>query len=605
MEGLTSRLSGLNPLSKRSRRHKEDEEDVGEEIDDSTVAGGGRGGRQSIATSKSQLRVSHALRSFLVKESVLSEAEAKLDSEEGKDPSAALRALLDKPHVAVPPELTDRSYPLPEYFISSSHNTYLLGHQLHGTSSAAAYETALNTGSRCVEIDAWDDDDNADEPKVTHGYTLVSNIPFRAVCETIRDVVDKDIAADDGRGYGPAPILLSLENHCGPHGQKRLVEIMHEIFGDRLLSKPVRDQGHEEQEGGHTSHVSLAQLGSKVAVIVEYHLPNEADTSDDSSDDDDEEEASAREQYNAKKKAAAASGGIIPELAELGVYAQSVKPRDSSWFEQVEAEAAAGGASVGDPYPHHHLINVSESGLKKYVSSAADVGAKITRHNAHHLMRVFPKGTRISSKNLKPVPFWGVGAQICALNWQTFGAGMQLNEALFSGTDGYVLKPAALRSGGRGQGARQGGKKRLRLHVAGATDVPVPKECDDEDDVKPYLTCTLVHPEDLKGDPPKRKTTAYRPHRLGFLHRGENPPRTDPLWNETLEWEYSDDDELAFLRLLIKSDISFASNPLFAVAAVRLLYVVPGWSFIRMLDLKGHETACTLLVKFEIEDAAE
>lgn len=29
-------------------------------------------------------------------------------------------------------------------------------------------------------------------------------------------------------------------------------------------------------------------------------------------------------------------------------------------------------------------------------------------------MRVFPKGTRISSKNLQPVPFWGVGAQICA-----------------------------------------------------------------------------------------------------------------------------------------------------------------------------------------------
>ena len=57
--------------------------------------------------------------------------------------------------------------------------------------------------------------------------------------------------------------------------------------------------------------------------------------------------------------------------------------------------------------------------------------------------------------------------------------------------------------------------------------------------------------------------------------------------------------------MLIKSDISFATNPLFAVAAVRLLYVVPGWSFVRMLDLAGHETGCTLLVKFEIEDIAE
>ena len=73
---------------------------------------------------------------------------------------------------------------------------------------------------------------------------------------------------------------------------------------------------------------------------------------------------------------------------------------------------------------------------------------KISRHNAHHLMRVFPKGTRISSKNLHPVPFWGIGAQICALNWQTFGASMQLNEALFAGSEGFILKPAELRPGG-------------------------------------------------------------------------------------------------------------------------------------------------------------
>ena len=53
---------------------------------------------------------------------------------------------------------------------------------------------------------------------------------------------------------------------------------------------------------------------------------------------------------------------------------------------------------------------------------------------------------------------------------------------------------------------------------------------------------------------------------------------------------------------MIKSDDSFASNPKLAVLAVRLSYVVPGWCFLRMFDLKGHETACTVLVKFEFED---
>jgi phosphatidylinositol phospholipase C delta len=219
----------------------------------------------------------------------------------------------------------------------------------------------------------------------------------------------------------------------------------------------------------------------------------------------------------------------------------------------------------------------------------------IAKHNSQHLMRVFPKGTRISSRNLLPVPFWGLGAQICALNWQTFGASMQINEALMAGSGGFVLKPAPLRTGGDGN-LNTGRRKRLRLHVAGATDVPHV-----EDDIKPYLTCTLVHPSELENLPPKRKTAPYKSHKVtSFLHR-ENSPAADPIWNETLDWEY-DDNELVFLRLLIKSDESFAKNPLCAVAAVRLMYVAPGWNFIRMLDLKGHETTCTLLVRFEFED---
>jgi phosphatidylinositol phospholipase C delta len=185
------------------------------------------------------------------------------------------------------------------------------------------------------------------------------------------------------------------------------------------------------------------------------------------------------------------------------------------------------------------------------------------------------------------------------LNWQTFGASSQLNEALFAGSGGYVLKPAALRSGGDGN-LNTGRMRKLRLHVAGATDLLLPKDRE-TDDIKPYLTCTMVHPNDLNNMPVKRKTAGYKPHKLtGFLHK-DNSPSTDPVWREVLEWDY-EDNELVFLRLLIKSDDSFAQNPIFAVAAVRLMYVAPGWSFIRMLDLGGHETTCTLLVKFEFED---
>ncbi|KAF2278260.1 PLC-like phosphodiesterase [Westerdykella ornata] len=576
MTDLIAGISKLQPFSNKQRR-AEDEDDVGDVIDANTVAGGGHASRQSAIT-KDQLRVSRALKTFLAEKGIFSEDEAQelLASEQ---PTRALREFLNRSHIVVPPDVVDRSHPLPDYYISSSHNTYLVAHQLYGQSCTSAYETALYTGSRCVEIDAWDDDTNRDEPKVTHGYTLVSNISFRSVCETIRDVIDKEAS----EGSNAAPIMISLENHCDAHGQLRLVHIMKEVWGDRLLSKDIRDKGKREEEGSG-EHVTLAELGNKIVVIVEYHLPNEADdTSDSSSSSDDEQERAAHQAYREKKKTTNA-GPIIPQLAELGVYAQSVKPPNPSWFESVLENA-----------PHHPLINVSETQLLTHMPAH---NAKIAKHNAQHLMRVYPKGTRISSRNLRPVPFWAVGAQICALNWQTFGASSQLNEALFSGSNGYILKPAALRRGGTGV-LTAGRRKRLRLHVAGATDIPVPADRDDE--IKPYVTCTLIHPDDLEYKPPKRKTKPYKPHKLtGFLH-GENPPSTDPMWDEVLEWEY-DDNELVFLRLLIKSDDSFASNPTLAVAALRVMYAAPGWSFIRMLDLGGHETRCSLLVKLEIGD---
>lgn len=576
---ITSRLAALKPFSK----NEDIEDERGEEITANSVAGGGHGARETNTTKK-HLKVSHALKSFLVDQGAISFQ----DSGSG-DLSGALQTLINKPHINVPPDLTDRSHPLPEYFISSSHNTYLTAHQLVGSSSAESYEMVLTAGSRCVEIDAWDNDDDPEEPKVTHGYTLVSRISFRSVCETIRDFFDKEVAESTHQeGYQASPILLSLENHCSAHGQLRLVQIMKEVWGDRLLSEAVRQEGHQEQE--HTGkHVHLEELGFKIVVIVEHHLVDAADQEedDDSSDDEDEDEKRARKDYKDQKKAVPAAL-IIPELADLGVYAQSVKPSDNSWYELDT------GLKNG---PHHHLINVSESGLSSHMEAASE---KIGRHNAHHLMRVFPKGTRISSKNLNPVPFWGIGAQICALNWQTFGAGMQLNEALFSGSDGYVLKPAALRDGGSGK-LSTGKMKKLRLHIAGASDVPLP-DGREADEIKPYVSCLLVHPDDLEKAPAKRKTSPYKHHKLGFLHRGENPPPNDPVWDETLDWEF-EENELVFLRLLVKSDDSFAANPTLAVASVRLIYVVAGWTFIRMLDLRGRETKCSLLVKFEVRDA--
>jgi phosphatidylinositol phospholipase C delta len=129
-------MARFNPFKSKSKREDDDEDDQGEAIDADTLAGGGHSALPTDVTQH-HLRVSQTLQSFLVREGLL----------QGEDPQA-LSALLDKPVASPPAKVIDRSHPLPEYFISSSHNTYLMAHQLFGTSSAGAYETTLKAGAR-------------------------------------------------------------------------------------------------------------------------------------------------------------------------------------------------------------------------------------------------------------------------------------------------------------------------------------------------------------------------------------------------------------------------------------------------------------------------
>lgn len=147
-----------------------------------------------------------------------------------------LRYLMSEDNAIVAPEKLglhmDMTQPLNHYFINSSHNTYLTGHQLRGKSSVDMYRQCLLAGCRCVELDCWNGK-NDEEPIITHGYTVVTEISFKEVLEAINESAFKTSSY---------PVILSFENHCSPRQQAKMVQYCKEIFSsDVLLTEPLAD----------------------------------------------------------------------------------------------------------------------------------------------------------------------------------------------------------------------------------------------------------------------------------------------------------------------------------------------------------------------------
>jgi len=126
----------------------------------------------------------------------------------------------------------DLNAPLAHYWTACSHNSYIIGDQLTGLSSADAYRRQLLQGCRHVEIDCWD---GKRHPIVTHGNTFCTSEAFDAVAKAVADMAFVTSGL---------PVILSLEMHCCQQQQHRIAAFLVHHLGSKLMTyQELRNTG--------------------------------------------------------------------------------------------------------------------------------------------------------------------------------------------------------------------------------------------------------------------------------------------------------------------------------------------------------------------------
>uniref|UniRef100_A0A8C8DQC6 Phosphoinositide phospholipase C n=1 Tax=Oryzias sinensis TaxID=183150 RepID=A0A8C8DQC6_9TELE len=473
----------------------------------------------------------------------------------------------------------DMSQPLSHYFISSSHNTYLLEDQLRGQSSLEAYIQALKRGCRCVEVDCWDGSDG--EPVVYHGHTLTSKILFKDVISTIKEY---------GFRASDFPIIVSLENHCGLEQQTLMAQHLTQILGDLLQTSTLDGQVPQQLPSPQELKGKILLKAKKIGGLekcVDETLTDEVSDEEEMANGDEE---SPTEEPQAEKKnkvdgwvflsfflPSLQKSKLSRELSDLVVYCKSVHFHG---FEHAHCHAKC-----------YEMSSFSESKAKKLGKEA---GTEFVQYNTRQLSRTYPSGLRTDSSNYNPQDMWNVGCQIVALNFQTAGLEMDLNDGLFkqNGGCGYILKPDFMRDGNthfcpeKPEERRDYKPRRLSIQVISGQQLPKVNQKEGS------IVDPLVRVEIYGVPQDQAKDETSHINNNGF----------NPVWNATLNFVIHTP-ELALVRFVVEDYDKASRNDFIGQFTLPFTCIQPGYRHIHLLSKDGMAIPpSSLFVNISISD---
>jgi hypothetical protein len=195
------------------------------------------------------------------------------------------------------------------------------------------------------------------------------------------------------------------------------------------------------------------------------------------------------------------------------------------------------------------------------------------KHNYRQLTRIYPAGKRVMSANYDPTVHWGVGAQLVALNAQTYDRYVQLNRAMFrqNGGCGYVLKPWYLRDPNC-KDLRGRNSCALSIKIISGQHLPRPGDSENGDVIDPYCSVKLFAPSGVQ----KKITKVVTDN--GF----------NPQWDAQFVFKV-DEFDLSFLRIAVK-DRNIATKDVFIASfCAALPNLETGYKHLPLRDKKGNQ----------------